>query len=54
MSEEIWQQELNHHLLGAVRLDRALIPGMIERGGGAVVRVSSIQRRMRLWNGTPA
>ncbi|EXU65248.1 short-chain dehydrogenase [Streptomyces sp. PRh5] len=54
MSEEIWQQELNHNLLGAVRLDRALIPGMIERGGGAVVHVSSIQRRMPLWNGTLA
>ncbi|MBI0297560.1 SDR family oxidoreductase [Streptomyces sp. PRKS01-29] len=54
LSEEIWQQELNHNLLGAVRLDRALIPGMIERGGGAVVHVSSIQRRMPLWNGTLA
>ncbi|MER8160952.1 SDR family oxidoreductase [Streptomyces sp. NPDC094472] len=54
MSEEIWQQELNHNLLAAVRLDRALIPGMIERGRGAVVHVSSIQRRMPLWNGTLA
>lgn len=54
MSEEVWQQELSHNLLAAVRLDRALIPGMIEQRRGAVVHVSSIQRRMPLWNGTLA
>lgn len=38
----------------AVRLDRALIPQMVERGGGAVIHVSSIQRRMPLPDSTTA
>lgn len=54
LTEEIWSQELGHNLLAAVRLDRALVPGMIAQGRGAVVHVSSIQRRMPLWNGTLA
>ncbi|MFG2624805.1 SDR family oxidoreductase [Streptomyces sp. NPDC048473] len=54
MSEEVWQQELSQNLLAAVRLDRALIPSVIEQRRGAVVHVSSIQRRMPLWNGTLA
>ncbi|MGW2465316.1 SDR family oxidoreductase [Streptomyces sp. NPDC001761] len=52
LTEEVWQQELNANLLAAVRLDRALIPGMLAQGRGAVVHVSSIQRRMPLWDGT--
>jgi NAD(P)-dependent dehydrogenase (short-subunit alcohol dehydrogenase family) len=52
LTDEIWQRELDQNLLAAVRLDRALIPGMIERGRGAVVHVSSIQRRLPLWDGT--
>lgn len=42
--------ELN--LLSAVRLDRGLLPGMIKAGSGAVVHVSSIQRRMPLFEAT--
>src|SRR6202045_2051451 len=36
LSDEDWQNVLNVNLLAAVRLDRAFIPGMIERrsGGG--------------------
>jgi NAD(P)-dependent dehydrogenase (short-subunit alcohol dehydrogenase family) len=41
-----WVASLNLNLLAAVRLDRALIPGMIERGAGVVVHVSSISRRL--------
>jgi NAD(P)-dependent dehydrogenase (short-subunit alcohol dehydrogenase family) len=39
-------------LLSAVRLDRGLLPGMIEAGSGAIVHVSSIQRRMPLFEAT--
>jgi NAD(P)-dependent dehydrogenase (short-subunit alcohol dehydrogenase family) len=35
--------ELNLNLLATVRLDRLLIPQMIERGNGTVVHVTSIQ-----------
>lgn len=54
LGEEDWARELNTNLLAAVRLDRGLLPGMIEAGRGVIVHVSSIQRRMPLWNGTLA
>ncbi len=43
-----WQRELDLNLLAAVRLDRALLPAMIEQGSGVVVHVTSIQRQMPL------
>ncbi|MFF4099262.1 SDR family oxidoreductase [Streptomyces sp. NPDC001903] len=54
LGEEDWAKELNVNLLAAVRLDRGLLPGMIESGRGVIVHVTSIQRRMPLWNGTLA
>ncbi|WP_369185100.1 SDR family oxidoreductase [Streptomyces sp. Y1] len=54
LGEDDWARELNTNLLAAVRLDRALLPHMIANGRGAVVHVTSIQRRMPLWNGTLA
>ncbi|AGL15496.1 oxidoreductase [Actinoplanes sp. N902-109] len=40
--DSAWRADLESNLLGAVRLDRALVPGMVERGSGVVVHVSSI------------
>ncbi|MEU7629917.1 SDR family oxidoreductase [Nocardia sp. NPDC049220] len=54
LGEDDWNRELNTNLLAAVRLDRGLLPGMIQAGKGVIVHVSSIQRRMPLWNGTLA
>jgi NAD(P)-dependent dehydrogenase (short-subunit alcohol dehydrogenase family) len=54
LTDELWEQELNTNLLGAVRLDRGLIPAMIQAGSGAIVHVSSIQRRMPLYDATLA
>lgn len=54
ITEQHWVDELNLNLLGAVRLDRGLAPGMIERGRGAIVHVTSIQRTMPLFDGTLA
>ncbi|WP_329139170.1 SDR family oxidoreductase [Streptomyces sp. NBC_01476] len=54
LDEDDWSRELSTNLLAAVRLDRGLLPGMIKAGKGAIVHVSSIQRRMPLWNGTLA
>ncbi|MBC2866914.1 SDR family oxidoreductase [Streptomyces mexicanus] len=48
LTDEHWQDELALNLLAAVRLDRALLPTMRDAGRGAVVHVSSIQRRMPL------
>ncbi|BDM74553.1 short-chain dehydrogenase (plasmid) [Streptomyces nigrescens] len=54
LGEEDWARELNVNLLAAVRLDRGLLPGMIASGKGVILHVTSIQRRMPLWNGTLA
>jgi NAD(P)-dependent dehydrogenase (short-subunit alcohol dehydrogenase family) len=41
-SDEDWQNALEANLLGAVRLDRAVLPGMIERGSGVIIHISSL------------
>lgn len=43
LTDEHWLAELSLNLLATVRLDRLLIPQMLERGQGAVVHVTSIQ-----------
>jgi NAD(P)-dependent dehydrogenase (short-subunit alcohol dehydrogenase family) len=48
LTDEDWHAALNANLMAAVRLDRAIIPGMVTRGSGAVVHVTSIQRRAPL------
>ncbi|MEW2548866.1 oxidoreductase [Streptomyces sp. NPDC047002] len=45
-SDASWRADLEMNLLSAVRLDRALVPGMVERGSGVVVHVSSIASRL--------
>lgn len=54
LTDEHWLSELNLNLLAAVRLDRILIPQMIERGAGAVVHVTSIQSVLPLPDATTA
>ena len=41
-----WEKALNLNLMSAVRFDRALVPGMVERGRGVVLHVSSITHRL--------
>ena len=43
LTDDHWLAELNLNLLATVRLDRLLIPQMLDRGTGAVVHVTSIQ-----------
>ena len=54
LGEAEWQAELNLNLLPAVRLDRALLPGMVEQGSGVVIHVTSIQRLLPLPEATTA
>jgi NAD(P)-dependent dehydrogenase (short-subunit alcohol dehydrogenase family) len=54
LNDEAWLRELNLNLFSAVRLDRELIPAMIERGTGVVVHVTSIQRQLPLPESTTA
>ena len=43
LTDDDWMQALNTNLLSAVRLDRAILPGMVEQRSGAIVHVSSLQ-----------
>src|SRR5689334_12559312 len=54
LSDEDWQRILDVNLLAAVRLDRAFLPGMIERRSGVVIHISSIQHRLPLYDATLA
>jgi NAD(P)-dependent dehydrogenase (short-subunit alcohol dehydrogenase family) len=54
LDDEIWQRELDQNLMSAVRLDRALLPAMIERGAGVIIHVTSIQHELPLPESTTA
>jgi NAD(P)-dependent dehydrogenase (short-subunit alcohol dehydrogenase family) len=54
VTDELWQQAFNENLYPAVRLDRGVLPSMIDRGSGVIVHVSSIQRTMPLYDSTLA
>jgi len=54
LDEEQWQRELALNLLPAVRLDRALLPDMLQRKEGVVIHVTSIQSRLPLPESTTA
>jgi NAD(P)-dependent dehydrogenase (short-subunit alcohol dehydrogenase family) len=48
LTDKEWDKEFNLNFFPAVRLDRALIPGMIAQGSGVVIHVTSIQRNLPL------
>jgi NAD(P)-dependent dehydrogenase (short-subunit alcohol dehydrogenase family) len=54
LDDAVWQAELDLNLLAAVRLDRALLPGMIEAGAGVIIHITSIQRVLPLPESTTA
>ena len=54
VSDELWQQAIDENLFPAVRLDRGLLPSMIERGSGVIIHISSIQRALPLYDSTLA
>jgi NAD(P)-dependent dehydrogenase (short-subunit alcohol dehydrogenase family) len=54
LSDDDWQAALNQNLLAAVRLDRGLLPSMLKQGSGVIIHISSIQRRLPLFEATLA
>lgn len=54
LDDEIWASEINRNLMSAVRLDRAFLPEMVQRGSGVVIHVTSIQRELPLPESTIA
>jgi len=54
LDDDEWTRALDLNLMAAVRLDRALLPAMVERGSGVVIHVTSIQRLLPLPEATLA
>jgi NAD(P)-dependent dehydrogenase (short-subunit alcohol dehydrogenase family) len=54
LTDDAWQDALNTNLLAAVRLDRGLLPLMLAQGAGVIIHISSIQRRLPLFEATLA
>lgn len=54
LGEEEWRKELDLNLFPAVRLDRALIPAMLEQQRGVIIHVTSIQSQLPLPEATTA
>jgi NAD(P)-dependent dehydrogenase (short-subunit alcohol dehydrogenase family) len=48
LTDDDWQSAFDQNLFAAVRLDRVIIPGMVARGSGAIVHVTSLQRHVPL------
>ena len=49
LSDGDWEKELQLNLLAAIRLDRALLPGMLEKKSGVIVHISSMAGKQPLW-----
>lgn len=47
--DEKWQYYWDLHVMGAIRMSRALIPSMRERKGGVIIQTASICAKQPLW-----
>ena len=54
LDDREWQRALDLNLLAAVRLDRVLLPAMLEQRSGVIVHITSIQSRLPLPDATIA
>ena len=46
LADADWQAIIDLNLVGPARLDRAFVPGMIERGAGVVIYIGSVAARL--------
>lgn len=54
LDDNQWHRALNQNLFPAVRLDRALLPSMIQQGSGVIIHITSIQWQLPLPEATIA
>jgi NAD(P)-dependent dehydrogenase (short-subunit alcohol dehydrogenase family) len=54
LSDAEWEAAIYQNLMPAVRIDRALLPSMIEQGSGVIIHVTSIQHELPLPEATTA
>jgi len=54
LSDADWQDAFDMNLFAAVRIDRGLLPSMLQQGSGVIIHISSIQRTLPLFDSTLA
>ena len=54
LNDSEWDKALAQNLLAAGRLDRGLLPAMVEQGSGVIIHITSIQRILPLPEATIA
>ena len=50
LTDEHWEKELQFNLLTTIRLDRALLPKMLEKKSGVIIHVSSVAGKQPPWD----
>lgn len=48
LSDEDWKKDINLNLLASIRLDKAIVPKMMERGSGSIIHISSVNGKLPL------
>ena len=54
LTDTDWKGPIQTNLMSAVTIDRAFLPRMVAQGSGAIVHITSIQRRFPLYESTVA
>jgi NAD(P)-dependent dehydrogenase (short-subunit alcohol dehydrogenase family) len=54
LDDREWHRAFDLNLFPAVRLDRALLPAMLEQGSGVIIHITSIQSQLPLPDATTA
>ncbi|WP_416439995.1 SDR family oxidoreductase [Leeuwenhoekiella sp. A16] len=49
LSDEDWNKDIELNLLASIRLDKAIIPQMLEKKSGAVIHISSLNGKIPLY-----
>lgn len=52
LTDDDWEHSIQTNLLAPVRLDRGLLPYMLEKASGVIIHIASIQGKMPLYEST--
>ena len=50
LTDQHWESELQLNLLTSIRLDRVLLPAMLNKKSGVIIHISSVAGKQPLWN----
>jgi NAD(P)-dependent dehydrogenase (short-subunit alcohol dehydrogenase family) len=52
LTDQHWEETIQTNLLAPVRLDKGLLPFMLEKGSGCIIHIASTQGRLPLYDST--